>query len=153
MNKFCALNNFQKIFTSVQNILDLHIEVRQKQKNSKLCASHQFFLKTKNLVRQVQKCFNSLLFSIQRNFHQQTKSCENAYVFFLYSELILCKLDSGSSGFSVRYGIRGIELKRYSGHAASISSIGYVTHTVLYLVLGGCLSSSYVVRYILQNQW
>ena len=59
--------------------------------------------------------------------------------FFLYSELILCKLDSGSAGFSVRYGIRGIELKRYSGHAASISSIGYVTHTVLYLVLGGCL--------------
>ena len=82
---------------------------------------------------------------MQKNFYQRTKSCENAYgFFFLYSELILCKLDSGSSGFSVRYGIRGIELKRYSGHAASISSIGYVTHTVLYLVLGGCFSSSYV---------
>ena len=41
------------------------------------------------------------------------------------SELILCKLNSGS-GFSVRYGIRGIELKRYSGRAASISSLGWV---------------------------
>ena len=67
-----------------------------------------------------------VILNSEKVFLKWTKSCENASVFFLYSELILCKLDSGNAGFSVRYGIRGIELKRYSGHAASISSIGYV---------------------------